>query len=61
MDSKLGGKLLAFLLFSAAVVGGAVWVRGEFRRVGSQLHDLKSNLRTPAVAPPAVPASLPSP
>ena len=62
MDSKLGGKLLAFLLVSTAVVGGALWVREEVRRVESQLFDVKSHLGPPSTVPlHGVPASLPSP
>ena len=54
MRTTTAGKLLAYLLFAAAVVFGAVWVRGEFRDLRHEVDGLKSRLRPapPSLAPP---------
>lgn len=51
MRSQTAGKLLAFLLFAAAVVVGGLWVRREFREMRHKIEDLKSNLRVPTAPP----------
>lgn len=62
MDSKLGGKLVAFLVFLAVGVVAALWVRDQVRDLRQQYHGFRDGFQLPVPPPTAVaPAPLPYP